>query len=126
MKKKNKVVEQELDYEIGSGNVFADLGLENAENELLKSDLTAEISNLIKKKKLTPTHAAKILGVDQPRLSSLLRGNFDLFSIEMLMHFLNEAGFAATYRRHQRPGGALEGLGLFFAQRSRAEEKAYA
>lgn len=92
MKKKMKAVEQELDYEVGSGNVFADLGLENAEDELLKSDLTVEISSLIKKKKLTQAQAAKILGVDQPRVSSLLRGRFDLFSIEMLMHFLTSLG----------------------------------
>jgi len=45
-------------------------------------------------------------------------------TVERLMGFLDEAGFAATYRRHQRPGGALEGLGLFFAKRSRAEEGA--
>lgn len=89
---KKKTIEQELDYEVGSGNVFADLGLENAEDELLKSDLTAEISCLIKKKKLTQAQAAKILGVDQPRVSSLLRGRFDLFSIEMLMHFLTSLG----------------------------------
>lgn len=89
---KKKVVEQKLDYEIGSDNVFADLGFENAEEELLKSDLTAEISSLIKKKKLTQNQAAKILGVDQPRVSSLLRGRFDLFSIEMLMRFLTDLG----------------------------------
>jgi predicted XRE-type DNA-binding protein len=92
MKKKKKASKQELDYEVGSGNIFADLELENAEDELLKSDLTAEISSLIKKKKLTQTRAAKILGVDQPRISSLLRGRFDLFSIEMLMHFLTALG----------------------------------
>lgn len=89
---KKKSVEQKLDYEVGSSNVFADLGLEHAEDELLKSDLTSEISNLIKKKKLTQIQAAKILGVDQPRISSLIRGRFDLFSIETLMHFLTALG----------------------------------
>jgi predicted XRE-type DNA-binding protein len=75
-------------HEISSGNVFADLGLENPEEELIKADLTSEISHLIKKKKLTQIQAAKKLGVDQPRISSLLNGRLDLFSIEMLMHFL--------------------------------------
>ena len=89
---KKKIVEVKLDYEIGSDNVFADLRLENPEEELLKSDLTAEISSLIKKKKLTQAGAAKILGVAQPRVSSLIRGRFDLFSIEMLMHFLTALG----------------------------------
>ncbi len=90
--KKKKTVEQDMDYEVGSDNIFSDLGLENAEEELLKSDLTAEISSLIKRKKLTQAQTAKILGVDQPRISSLLRGRFDLFSIEMLMHFLTFLG----------------------------------
>lgn len=90
MKKKN--TKQNIEYEIGSDNIFADLGLENAEEELLKSDLTVEISSLIKKKKLTQARAAKILGVDQPRISSLLRGRLDLFSIETLMHFLTALG----------------------------------
>lgn len=90
MKKKDK--KHKLDYEVGSDNVFADLGFENAEEELLKSDLTAEIANHIKKRRLTQAQAAKILGVDQPRISSLLRGRIDLFSIEMLMHFLTALG----------------------------------
>ena len=47
------------------------------------------------------------------------------FVVEALMRFLNEAGFDAVYRRHQRPDGALEGLGLFFAKRKTAEERAY-
>jgi FkbM family methyltransferase len=45
-------------------------------------------------------------------------------TVEMLMHFLHQAGFTTTYRRHRRPSGALEGLGLFFARRNRAEEEA--
>jgi FkbM family methyltransferase len=45
------------------------------------------------------------------------------FTVELLMRFLKEAGFTGDYRRHQRPGGALEGLGLFFAKKTRAEER---
>lgn len=86
MKKKN--CEKLPDYEIGSDNVFADLGFENAEEELLKSDLTGEIAYLIKKNRLTQAQAAKKLGVDQPRISYLLNGRLNLFSVEMLMHFL--------------------------------------
>lgn len=79
---------KEPHYEVGSANVFADLGFENAEEELLKADLTGEIAHLIKENQLTQAQAAKILEVDQPRISSLLNGRLDLFSIEMLMHFL--------------------------------------
>lgn len=89
MKNKKQSLE-DIEYEVGSGNVFADLGFENPEEELTKSNLVGEITRLIKRKKLTQTQAAKILGVDQPRISSLLRGRLDLFSIEMLMRFLND------------------------------------
>lgn len=89
---KNKNTKQKPEYELGSNNVFADLGFENPEEELLKSDLTAEIASHIKKRRLTQTQTAKILGIDQPRVSSLLKGRFDLFSVEMLMHFLTALG----------------------------------
>lgn len=92
MKRKKSSAKEELDYEIGSENVFADLGFENPEEELFKADLVAEISNIIKKKRLTQKQAAKILGVDQPRISSLIRGRLSLFSVEMLLHFLNTLG----------------------------------
>jgi len=92
MKAKQKINIEEIEYEKGSGNVFADLGFENPEEELAKSDLTAQISHIIKKRKLTQTQVAEILGVDQPRISSLLRGRFDLFSFDMLMQFLKVLG----------------------------------
>lgn len=92
MKTKIKKIQEKIEHEFGSGNVFYDLGFDNAEEELLKSDLTAEIAYIIKKKKLTQAKAAKILGVDQPRISSLLRGKLDLFSVEALMNFLQSLG----------------------------------
>jgi len=92
MKAKAKKHVEEIEYEKGSGNVFADLGFENPEEELMKSDLTRNIASIIKKKKMTQIQVAEILGVNQPRISSLLRGRFDLFSVEMLMHFLQALG----------------------------------
>lgn len=91
MKRKKQAIEK-IEYEIGSNNVFSDLGFENPEEDILKSDLVGEIAHLIKEKKLTQAQAAEILGVDQPRISSLLRGKLDLFSIEMLMRFLKDLG----------------------------------
>ncbi len=91
MKTKKQDVEKS-EYEIGSDNVFADLGFENPDEDIIKSYLVGEIAHLIKKKKLTQMQAAKILGVDQPRVSSLLRGQLELFSIGMLMYFLNDLG----------------------------------
>ena len=92
MKVKAKKHIEEIEFEEGSGNVFADLGLENPEEQLMKSDLTAQISHIIKAKKLTQSQVAKILGVTQPRISSLLSGDLDLFSIEKLMQFLQLLG----------------------------------
>jgi len=92
MKAKEKKHIEEIEFEEGSGNVFADLGFENPEEELMKSDLTAQISHIIKTKKLTQTQVARILGVTQPRISSLLSGDLDLFSIEKLMKFLQLLG----------------------------------
>src|SRR5262249_44164830 len=79
----------EIKYEVSSGNVFADLGFEDAAQELLKVDLAWQIRQLIKQKKLTQVRAAKILGIDQPRVSALTKGRIELFSVEKLMHFLN-------------------------------------
>lgn len=89
---KKRIENEEIKHERGSHNVFADLGFENPEEELFKADLTAEIADLIRKKKLTQASAAKIFGVSQPRVNSLLRGRCDLFSVETLMHFLNALG----------------------------------
>ncbi len=63
-----------------SGNVFADLGIENPEEALVKSELAREIAKHIKKKKLTQKQAAEILGIDQPKISALIRGSIRSFS----------------------------------------------
>ncbi len=91
-KKQKLTRKEEIEFTPGSDNVFADLGFENPEEELLKANLTHEIARIIKKQHLTQAQAAKIMGTDQPRISSLLRGRLDLFSVEMLMHFLNTLG----------------------------------
>lgn len=77
------------DYEISSGNVFQDLGLPNAEAELLKAKLSLQIFRLIKKRGLTQEQAAKLLGVRQPEISKLKNGKFSRFRVERLFHFLN-------------------------------------
>lgn len=79
-------------YEESSGNVFADLGVENPEEALAKSELARQIAKLIKKKKLTQHQAAEILGIDQPKISALIRGRLRSFSLERLIRFLNELG----------------------------------
>ena len=78
--------------ERSSGNVFADLGLPNADELLVKAEIVAEILRLIKLKKLTQSKAAALTGVAQPDLSNLLRGKLRGFSIERLMLMLTAFG----------------------------------
>jgi predicted XRE-type DNA-binding protein len=80
------------DYSVGSGNVFADLGLEAPEEALAKAELTAKIAEIIDARRLTQTAAAKLLGIDQPKVSALLRGKLQGFSTERLIKFLNALG----------------------------------
>jgi predicted XRE-type DNA-binding protein len=75
-----------------SGNVFADLGLPNADEEAAKVDLAFEISQIIEERGLTQTEAAEIMGVDQPKVSALVRYRLDGFSMERLYRFLNALG----------------------------------
>ena len=79
-------------FEKSSGNVFADLGLENAGELLLKAEIVSEIARLMKIKKLTQARAATLTGTAQPDLSNLLRGRFRGFSIERLMLMLTAFG----------------------------------
>jgi predicted XRE-type DNA-binding protein len=74
------------------GNVFADLGLANPEQELLKARLTLQIYRTIKERRLTQAQAGEILGVKQPHVSSLMRGQSGTFSVERLMDFLTALG----------------------------------
>jgi predicted XRE-type DNA-binding protein len=81
----------ELNLE-GSGNVFADLGLPNAEQELLKAQLTLQIYRIVKQRGLTQTQAAKALGVRQPHVSLLMRNRAGTFSVGRLIDFLTALG----------------------------------
>lgn len=79
-------------FEKSSGNIFADLGLENAGELLLKAEIVVEIARLMKLKKLTQAKAAALTGTAQPDLSNLLRGKFRGFSVERLMLMLTAFG----------------------------------
>ena len=83
---------KKIKYKESSGNVFADLGVENPEEALAKSELARQIAKLIKKKKLSQKQAAEILGIDQPKISNLIRGRLRSFSLERLIRFLNSLG----------------------------------
>lgn len=76
----------------GSGNVFADLGLPDAEELETKAKLVIQITKIIEQKKLTQVTAAACLGIDQPRISDLMNGKLRGFSVYRLMHFVSLLG----------------------------------
>jgi predicted XRE-type DNA-binding protein len=73
-----------------SGNVFYDLGLPNSEERLVKAELARKISEAITFRNLTQVQAAELLGIDQPKISALVRGRLSGFSIDRLFQFLND------------------------------------
>jgi predicted XRE-type DNA-binding protein len=81
-----------------SGNVFADIGLPDAEVSLLKADLIINIAGIIREKGLTQAQAAKIMGLAQPDVSRLMKGHFSGFSYERIFGFLTALGENVTIR----------------------------
>jgi predicted XRE-type DNA-binding protein len=90
--KKGKAVDGRFLVEEGSGNVFADLGLPNPHLALAKAELVQRIRNLITERKLTQAKAAELLGIDQPKVSALIRGRVEGYTIDRLFRFLNALG----------------------------------
>src|SRR3954451_2220059 len=78
--------------DVSSGNVFADLGLPNPEQELLKARLTLRIYKIIKARGLTQAQAGEVLGIKQPHVSTLMRNRAGNFSVGRLIEFLTALG----------------------------------
>ncbi len=81
-----------------SGNVFADLGLPNPEERLLKADLAIQIDRIIAARGWTQTQAAEHIGLSQSSVSLLLRGRLSGFSVERLLTILNRLGYDVEVR----------------------------
>jgi len=79
----------ERDYAVGSGNVFADLGLPQAEELQAKAALAHQIASIARGRHLTQAATADILGTTQPKVSDLFAGRLSGFSMERLIRFLN-------------------------------------
>jgi len=75
-------------YETGSGNVFEDIGVPNAQEHLVKAQLVFKIDTVMKGRRLKQVEAARLFGVRQPDVSKMLRGEFRQFSVERLLRFL--------------------------------------
>lgn len=98
----------EIKVQSSSGNVFTDMGLQNPEELLIKAELVRQISNTIDKRKINQTEAAQILGIDQPKVSALLRGKLSGFSIERLFRFLNALGNNVEIRVTTKPNSTFQ------------------
>jgi predicted XRE-type DNA-binding protein len=96
--KRKKARVKQPEFELSSGNVFADIGLPDAEELLLKATLVFEIGQLIDKKGLTQAEVAKRTGLDQPKISRLLHGRLSGFSIDRLFAILNRLGHSVEVR----------------------------
>ncbi len=81
-----------IEHEKSSGNVFADIGLPNAAEHLVKAKLVMKIDALMRERRLKQVDAAQLFGVRQPDVSKMLRGDFRQFSVERLMRFLVALG----------------------------------
>lgn len=81
-----------IEYEKSSGNVFADIGLPDASDHLIKAKLVFKIDVLMQERGLKQSETAALLGVRQPDISKMLHGDFRQFSVERLMRFLVALG----------------------------------
>jgi predicted XRE-type DNA-binding protein len=88
----NRVIDG-IEVETSSGNVFADLGLPDAEKLQVKSGLVIEITRALRRLNLTQEEAGRRMGVPQPKVSGMLRGDFTNLSERKLMECLNRLGY---------------------------------
>ncbi|NOJ91881.1 XRE family transcriptional regulator [Corallococcus coralloides] len=96
-------------FTASSGNVFRDLEVAQPEEALAKAELVGRIADIIVRKKLTQAAAARLLGVDQPKVSALLRGRMAGFSTERLIRFLTLLGSDVQIVVRDRPRSRAPG-----------------
>lgn len=89
----NKYTIDGIEIEMGSGNIFADLGLPDANKLKIKSGLVIEITKAIRRLNLTQKAAAERMGVPLSKVSAMLRGDFSNLSERKLMNCLNQLGY---------------------------------
>jgi predicted XRE-type DNA-binding protein len=88
----------------GSGNVFRDLGLPDAELLQAKADLVHQITVILDRRELTQVRAAEILGINQPKISEMLHGRIEGFSLDRLARFLNALDHDVKISVHRKRG----------------------
>ena len=91
---------------IGSGNVFADLGFDNPEEELLKARLARELRAIIKRRRLTQEKAAALMEMKQPDVSAIVTGRTGKFSLDRLVRCLGKLDYQVDVIVRQKPRAA--------------------
>ncbi|RUX05939.1 XRE family transcriptional regulator [Mesorhizobium sp. M8A.F.Ca.ET.059.01.1.1] len=94
---------EDITAEVSSGNVFADLGFDNPEEELLKATLAREIRAIIKRRRLTQAKSAELLGMKQPDVSAIVTGRTGKFSIDRLVRCLDRLDYKVDVVVRHKP-----------------------
>jgi len=106
--------DETIQFEVGSGNVYADLGFPDAEEMLRKAQLTTEIGKIIKARRWSQQPAAEVIGMPQPKLSELLRGHFRGISETKMLDGLARLGrdipITVGPTRRRATAGRAEGV----------------
>ena len=97
-----------LERDPSSGNVFADIGMPDASEHILKAGLVARIERTIRQRELTQAAAAELMNIDQPKVSAMLAGQFRGYSVERLMRFLVALGHDVEIVVKPRKRGTAE------------------
>ncbi len=93
-----------VEFEESSGNIFADLGLENADELYVRACLGVQVMKILREEGYSQKEAAQVLGVKQPEVSAIMRARFDRFSQERLISFLNKLERKVTIKVSRRRG----------------------
>ncbi len=106
LRQETQTMTRKAKIEMGSGNIFADLGLPDAETHFLKAQIVSEIYRLTHERKLTQAQAGACMGITQPEVSRLFKGNFRECSIDRLMGFLTafDRDVEIVVRPHKKTG----------------------
>lgn len=94
---------EDINAEVSSGNVFADLGFDNPEEELLKAKLAREIRAIIKRRRLNQVKSAELLGMKQPDVSAIANGRTGKFSIDRLVRCLDRLDYKVDVVVRHKP-----------------------
>ncbi len=117
-------MKDDLKHQFGSDNIFADLGLPNADELLAKTDLAFQISRIVEERGLTQAEVAEILGIDQPKVSALVRGKVSSHSMERLYRYLNALGQDIEIVVRPKPRGRSRGIVRVHTETSRMAAEA--